>query len=267
MQASDNQDDEKFFFHMNNFDDDVIEEEEFEEPPPPVFSEAELDQAKRQSYTKGHEEGLAEAKASRDQQISNTLQRIAAETQTLFTQETAREKTYEREAVALSLSIFKKLFPVFQSKYGFEEMQGQLESIIQSQEGQSAIQIKTSTDFAPDIEAYMQELSSKNDALSFKVVGDEAMANGDIALSWADGGAIRHAEHMAQEIESKLQEVLAGLAPNSHDRGDVDSPPEAENAEPAEQDITQADAEPEEESATPPSDGPNEDDKQVEDNQ
>lgn len=224
LQASDNKKkEEKFFFNMNNFDDDFVEEEIIEEPPPPVFSEAELDAAKRQAYAKGHEEGITEERNSREQTLAKIMDRISASTATLFAQETAREALYEREAVTLTLSIFEKLFPVYQAAHGFEELKAQLQAVLESQSGQSSIHIKVSTGYAEGVENYMKMISQKNEALSFKITVDESLDEGDIKLLWADGGAIRHVETMAQEIKTKLQEVLAGSGANVHDGDEVES--------------------------------------------
>lgn len=220
MQASDNKKkEEKFFFNMNNFDDDFVEEEIIEEPPPPVFSEAELEAAKRQAYAKGHEEGITEERNSREQTLAKIMDRISASTASLFAQETAREALYEREAVALTLCVFEKLFPVYQAAQGFEELKNQLQAVLESQSGQSSIHIKVSSGYAEGIERYMSALSQKNEALSFKITVDESLDEGDVLLAWADGGAIRRAEAMAQEIKTKLQEVLAGSGAVVHDGG------------------------------------------------
>ena len=230
MQSSDN----KFYFNVHNFDDEVIDEEEVQEeeppPPPPTFSEAELDQAKQEAFAKGKAEGVTEEKASRSQAISKTLEKIAYKTETLFAQEAMREKLYEREAVALSLAIFEKLFPVFRERFGFDEFKHQLESILKSQEGQNSIRIKVSAGYADEVQALLDKLGEKNQGMSFKAETDENLAEGDVVLSWEDGGAIRKTQDIAEQIRANLQELLAGLDTNRHDTKEVDSPEDATNA-------------------------------------
>lgn len=214
--------DEKFFFHMNNFDDELIEEEEVKEeaPPPPVFNEADLEAAKKAAFEEGRQQALQEAQDSRSQAVSTALGQISNAAAQLFANEATREKTYEGEAVALCLSVFQKLFPLFSQTHGFEEMKTQLEHILQSHEGKGQINIYVQPDYVEGIQAFMSKLAEKNDNFAFQVSGDEGLSDGAARLSWDDGGALRDTASITQQIEDALQEVLAGAPVTSHDKQD-----------------------------------------------
>lgn len=209
--------DEKYFFHMHNFDEEVMDEVVPEEPPPPTFTEAQMEAAKKQAYAQGHEDALGESKASRSQFIAGLLEKIAMQTQALFGQEDAREKTYEREAVSLSMSVFEKLFPIYHEKHGFTELQDQLLGTLKSQEGLKSIHIRVATSYAEGIGSFMSKLSEKNSDLRFKVTGDESLPEGTVHVAWDDGGAVRDAHALAAQIQDRIQEILAGAQATSHD--------------------------------------------------
>lgn len=215
--------DEKFYFHMNNFDNaKVIEEDVIEEapppPPPPMFTEAQLEAAKKASFAEGHTQGKKEVEESRSQALVTLMQRLAADTQTLFAAEAAREATYERETISLCQAVFKQAFPVAHEKHGFDELTAQLGDVLQAQHGQRAIEIRVSADYAQGVEAFMEKLKTKNSELSFSVISDEAIDSGSFKLGWADGGALYDAASIAQRVLGKLEDTLAGGDTTSHDR-------------------------------------------------
>jgi flagellar assembly protein FliH len=204
---------EKFYFDVNIFD----EKEEPLEPPPPMFSEAELAAARKKSFDEGRQQGLKESGESRDQEVAKAIEVIAKNMAILFAAENQREKTYEVEAVRLCLSVFQKAFPLYQEKFGLEELQRHLESILKRQEGQKQILIYVTPALADGITASLAKIKEKTPDLNFSVQGDETLKPGACRLSWADGGAVRNPETLAAEIEGALKELLAGAGTKVHD--------------------------------------------------
>ena len=216
---------EKFLFHMNIFDEDVEEEEvEEEPPPPPTFSEEEMAASRKSGYEKGKQDGFAEAtkaeKASRAQLVAEILQRIGDETSTLYVQEQERAKLYEQDVTALCLSVFEKLFPVYNEQHGFEELKTSISHILEKQQNQIAIQIYVQPDIAEAISKMIGELSNKGFEAKITVEGDESLSDGACRMSWSDGGANRDPEALAEQIKALMQQTLAGAPTNSHDRED-----------------------------------------------
>ena len=220
---------EKFFFHMHKFDDQVIDElppEEEEEdlpPPPPVFSEAELEAAKKKAFTDGHAQGVQETESSRAQALATMMQKLADDTNALFKAEAAREKTYEREVLTLCTALFEQVFPEALKQHGFDALIAQIENILQAQHGQKNIHIRVSNDYQQGVSAFMEKLKSKNSELSFKVSGDDTIQDGAFKMDWEDGGAICDLPALAQSILVNLDETLAGKAVPSHNERDKES--------------------------------------------
>ncbi len=227
---------EKFFFDQNIFDEDGnIEAEilEEEEPPPPMFSEAELEAEKKAAFEKGDAQAREEEEKSRGQHLAIVLETLSRDIATLFVQEHEREKLYEREAVALTRSLFEKLFPYYAEKTGFDELSSALETVISGQSGKQKVQVQVGCEFSEGVDAFLKKLESQNSDLRFDVQGDESLAGTSCKLSWASGGALHDTQAMAEEILRILKDGLAGNAATGHDKegavselaADLDTPP------------------------------------------
>ncbi|MCB9982331.1 MAG: hypothetical protein H6861_01480 [Rhodospirillales bacterium] len=218
---------QKFFFDVNIFDEyGNIESEliEDEEPPVPVFSEAELEAAKKAAFKNGHEQATVEAKNSRAQNLASVLEALSKDMATLFAQEAARAKLYEHEAVALTRHVFEKLFPYYAKEAGFGELTGALEHVLETHARQSLILMRVAPDMVEGVETFLQRLQSQNPEFRFTVRGDDTLQGHACALSWEDGGALHNNDAMAAEILGILregtQDGLAGENANRHDGGD-----------------------------------------------
>lgn len=201
---------EKFYFNVNIFD----EQEEPTEPPPPMFSEGELGSARQQAFAQGKQEGVKEMEESLAKHTAKILEKISQDIQILFAAETEREKRYEREAVTLSLAIFHRLFPVYQEKFGFEELKGELETVLRKQEGQKQIIVHVAPAAVDGLKAHIANAKSN---VNFIFEGDETMAIGACRLNWTDGGAVRDSEAMAAQIETAIKDLLAVKDVKGHD--------------------------------------------------
>ncbi len=227
--------DERFFFNLNVFDEGFVEKEpELEEvppppPPPPTFTEEDLASAREEGFKEGHAQALEEAKKSQEHETSKILEKIAHDTGILFTEEHKREERYEYESVQLALSIFKKLFPLYQEHFGFAELKDTLSQTLRKQSGQKDILIRISPDFLEPINKHLQDLKNKDPALNFIVNADESLSSGAYTLSWKDGGAVKNTEALAEEIKSLMQRVLAPNDSTGHDRSIDNEPDYAHN--------------------------------------
>lgn len=209
----------KFLFDVNIFDAPEIEEEPAvpPPPPPPTFSELELEQAQRLAFAEGHKQGLSESAASREQEVAQTLKAIAASLTTLFAAEDERAKLYEREAVNLALCALEKLFPLFLQKLGQAEMIAALQDVLCKQSNQKSVRVDVHPEDEEMIRNHMEKLSSLADC-TLQVAATETLNMGAFRLGWADGGAVRDAPALAEQILKTFEDLLAEGATSLHDR-------------------------------------------------
>ncbi len=198
----------RFLFDNNNFDlPDVEPEPEIVIEPPPMFTLEELGIARDEAFAKGRAKGLDEARVSREQYLAEQAERIAQELKFLTGAESYRAAVYEREAVALTETIFKTLYPFFTEREGLEEIKAVIAQVIANQPEQSSIVVELPAEDSDAIQSHFaQNPDIDPGKISFKAVPNLARAS--CRLSWKDGGALRDHQIIADEILKTLQSSM-----------------------------------------------------------
>lgn len=212
-------DSRKFMFDRHIFDEPDVEEEEDLPPPPPTFSEEELEAARAMAYDKGRRDGLAEEKESQNTRAANLLETIVKSLPQIFAAESLREKTYEREAVALALAAFRTVFPFLESRHGLSEAESVIRAVLEDVEGRSEIAVDLHPDSVESIELHLKTVAERLEHVRITVRPDERLKPGDCRLSWKDGGAVRDSQALAEEIACRIEESLAGKPVTRHNEG------------------------------------------------
>jgi flagellar assembly protein FliH len=216
---------QKYFFSENIFDDGHTDE-----PPPPSFSEQQLADAQKKSSAEGRQQGLKEAEESQLKLTAQVLEQIRKQLVTLTAAEAQREKLFEQETLALCLSIFERLFPVYSKATGFEELKQSISDIIKQQEGQNQVAVMVTPDVVGAIETHLNSLKESGFEIKFTVKGDETLAPGACRLAWSEGGALRNPQMLADEIRTSIEQVLAKKGLKGHDKDETGSIPAGEGA-------------------------------------
>lgn len=215
----------KFLFDLNNFDapeeEEIIEEEI---PPPPMFSEEELAGVRDKAYKHGKKDGYEESRQSLEQQIAHVLEQSRPEMKLFAAHEALREKRYETEVIALVEAIIRKLFPVWSNAHGQEETSAAIEKVLKQVSGKSHVIIEVAASIAEDIGKRSESLRADLAGLQVSVVPNDKLGSADFKMKWADGGAVRDANALAEQILQELMErqgkpqesPLAAAADNLH---------------------------------------------------
>lgn len=214
----------KFLFDRHIFDEpDVEEKEENLPPPPPTFSEEELEAARASAYDKGKRDGRAEEKAARDTEIANLLKTIVNALPDLLAAEDRREKRYEQEAVALALAALRVLFPALEARHGLVEAESLIRGVLENAQGRTNISIDVSPDSVEPIESHLATIATRLEGVRIAVRPDDRLGPGDCKLGWKDGGAVRDARALADEIARRIEEILAGRLATRHNEDGSDN--------------------------------------------
>ena len=198
----------KFLFDHHIFDAPEVEEEEDPSLLPILFTEEQMEQAKKESYAKGHKDGVEESRISRESHIADILKAIASALPALQKAESARELAYEHEVLSLVLLVVRKILPHFVLREGSNEIFHVLERVLQDVRGQNEILIEVPTGLISEIEAYLQTLHAHQESVRYSVREDDSLRHGDCKVYWRDGGAVRQASALLAEIESSLALLL-----------------------------------------------------------
>lgn len=216
----------KFLFDLNIFDDDYVEEpEEPEEPPPPVFSEEELEVARKEGYERGVKEATDREKGSREQFIAGQIEMLAQNFPKIFEAEKERERRFEEDALHLALCMLRKLFPLYNERFGFGEVLDVVSETLSSYEKTSVVKIEVSPDISEDLGKHLAGIISQYGEERVEIVSAEDVVVGNCRVSWKDGGAVRNVTALAREIEESIEKLLAarGVKPDYSDDKVVDS--------------------------------------------
>lgn len=197
----------KFLFDTHDFDKTKPEAEE-----KPVFSEEQLTLARQQATTQGRQEGLREAKQAQEEQITKSLSAISARLEEMIAAEDRRETEKLVDAATLAMRVAHKLLPKFARTYALEEIKGVILSAIEQRRDEPRIAVIVSP-------AHLEYLKEKIDALALEkgyagkmiLLADDALAETDCRVEWADGGAERLYERLSAQIENEFTKAIAGM--------------------------------------------------------
>lgn len=230
----------KFLFDLNNFDEEFYDgqPEEEEEPPVPTFSEEELATEKQKSYEEGKLAGLSEARGEREKVVGDILNQISQRLPQLTVSEKKRNEEFQAEALTLVRAFIEKIFPTLNKKYGIDEIMTFIESVIEQHDSSLEIIVEVSPEYVLDIQKHIDQIFESSDSRSknYRVTGNDKLNTGDCKIQWAQGGAHRYANKLAEEILGFFEETLADKPSLKDNDTQEDEPVAEENSGQADQD-------------------------------
>lgn len=201
----------KFFFDVHNFDENETADEIVEDspPPPPTFSEQELAGAREESLARGRKEGYAEAQASIEKQILDTLNIIRNHFNILFEEEERRARIFEKEAVQLAATVFARAFPALNERHGMEEVKAVLKNVLETVREMPEIVIDVPPAYVETVQTHINGLLRQDGGPRCVVRGSDSLGPGQCRMAWVNGTAARNGPALAEQIHAQIAEVLA----------------------------------------------------------
>lgn len=193
------------------FDDDYeaqrqAEEEEALAPPEPTFSEADLAEARKQGFAKGHAAGKAEAEASIDQAAATALAGIERQIAQLGTAQQQALDISRHEALAAAVAIARKIAPEIVRQSAAEIVEAQITESLGEliQEPRLVIRIAGSLHeaIAPRIEELARQYGFAGQLV---ILADPDAAPADCRIEWPEGGV----EFDTKRVEAAIDEAVA----------------------------------------------------------
>lgn len=203
----------KFLFDLNNFDEpdpELIEEEQA-----PTFTEEDIKAAQEAGYREGKVDGVKEEQESRDQKIADLLAQIQQSMQSLIAAENIRDQQYEEESVQLLHAALKKLLPAMNKKHGLQEIEAVIEEVLKTQASTGKLLVTVNSANKADVEEMLQHKTKSDDddaqepkAPRYKVLADDELDDGSCVLTWEDGGAVRDAQKLIDDMILDVEKLL-----------------------------------------------------------
>lgn len=170
----------------------------------PTYSAAELAEARAEAWAAGHAAGTMEANRTIAAMTRSLLEAIAA---ALHDAKAAASTVAERsvEAIArLLLDSLGKLFPALSERYGEAELRALIHAILPALAQEPMITVRLNPVHTP---ALMRELDRLDPELVERVrlLPVEAIAAGDVRVTWRDGAASRDTAKLWQQVRAVLE--------------------------------------------------------------
>jgi flagellar assembly protein FliH len=182
-------------------------------PAEASFNSADLAAAEAKGRAEGHAAGLAEAAASREEQVRATLVAIAERLAAMLSQKAEAQSENERQIIETTRIIVGKLFPALTRRDGFAEIAALLTSCLRECLDEPRLVLRVPDALFEDAQSQLAPLVAAGGYQGKLVIlADEALSGGDCRIEWADGGAERDMPRSMREIEAAMTRALDGLS-------------------------------------------------------
>jgi flagellar biosynthesis/type III secretory pathway protein FliH len=194
----------------------LLFDEDFDLPPPeaepevilPVFSAAEMSAAREEAARDSREEALAEASAAGHATSRLALTEIGAQIAAARTEVAANAEQSSEAIARLLMDCFATAFPALSARHGPAEAAAVLHAILPVLHREPNITVRIN----PRLVAEMTEEFATIDpdlTARIRLTPTDAMAIGDVRVTWENGAAARDTASLWTQIENIL--APAGL--------------------------------------------------------
>jgi flagellar assembly protein FliH len=179
------------------------------------------EEALRQAFARGVEEGRRQAAAENERRLEDTMQRLTAEASARFAAlDLAIERT-ESEALAYFDALARKLAGSALAEQPLSAVADAATAAFRHLRGVPHLVARVATPIVEDTDSLLRRIGRES---GFEgriiVIGDEDLGPGDVRLEWAEGGVARDRVSFERAIESavgaagapSLDDIMIGTA-------------------------------------------------------
>jgi flagellar assembly protein FliH len=213
----------KFQFN-NDFEEDgkrheqemhAHEEEIFEEPEivAPVFSEEEIELARKEGVQHGFDQGLSEAKNSIQNTLIAVIDNAVGGLQALLAAEEQRTAMAQEIAITTTIGTIKKVWPHVLQQLGPSFIEATIRQSMDYNPEEPRIVVRVHDTMLETVVKSLPQLQEQQ-AFAGKVivVADDSVIAGDCKVEWADGGLERVSRVLSKQIDEALDRTLSSIS-------------------------------------------------------
>lgn len=172
----------------------------------PNYSEQELQQAKKEAFDEGLAQGRSETMNSVEQQIAESLSKLAEKADDLDVLQKGEFERIRGEAAELAHEIASKLAPALTARMPLSEIRVLLEECLSHLNETPHIVVRVATELADSMREQADELAEERGfSGKIMIMSEPDMAPGDCRIEWADGGIERNADSLREKIGRAIQ--------------------------------------------------------------
>ena len=199
-------------FEVEDLSNDAVQTTR--KPPPPKFGEEDLEQARTEGHACGREIGTQEAMQSIEQQVSQALNAVSAQMGGLAQAQAESHERQSREALAVALTVVRKIFPRLAGRHGLDEVESVICDCLERLRDEPRIVIRVADAVLDQVQARIGEFAARS-GFEGKIVylAQDGLNPGEVRVEWADGGAERDSERLWREIDQITARVASTGTP------------------------------------------------------
>lgn len=184
---------------------DINVDEQEEELP--GYSEAQLEEAKAESFEAGKQEGAREAASTIEKETLMTLQAISLNITDIFSHQEQANNGLLRDGISIASSIVRKLFPAMNEQNALSEIERLVEHTLLRLIEEPRVVIRVNPDLIPSLSERVEGLKA-GAGYEGRIVlkEDDSIVFGDCRMEWGDGSAARNVSSLWQSID----QIIAG---------------------------------------------------------
>lgn len=172
--------------------------------PSPAMRQALVD-AERSGFERGLAEGRAQAMAESDAALARTMARLAEDATTILARADEDRETFEREAVAFSMALARKLAGEALSRFPMDAIEQLARSSFEHLRDVPHLVVRVNEELVEKTEAMMKKIARERGFEGRLVImGEPEIARGDARLEWADGGIVRDGAKIGEAVVSSI---------------------------------------------------------------
>ncbi len=184
-------------------------------PPPPTYSEEELEAARNEAFTEGHEIAMQQARKAQEEKLAEVVEQMTKAMQALFTARQQESTEVMSQVTQLSLSIIYKLFPAMSARNAAAEIERMLSDCMQRLPEEPKLSVRVHAGLSQALNARLSALIEQTGFMGrIQLTPDPQMPPGDCLVEWAEGGAERNQASLLNEIESLLTHAVPAATPH-----------------------------------------------------
>jgi flagellar assembly protein FliH len=161
-----------------------------------------------------------------ERQVSQALSAVSAHMSGLAQAQAESHERQSREALAVALTVVRKIFPRLAGRHGLDEVESVICDCLERLRDEPRIVIRVADAVLDQIEARIGEFSARS-GFEGKIVylAQDGLSPGDVRVEWADGGAERDSERLWREIDQITARVASTDTPPGASPGEPPGPP------------------------------------------
>lgn len=188
-----------------------------EAPPQPTFFEADLAAAGAEGFESGREAGQKAALDGIENSLAETLAVIAEQLTAMHARHSEAWAACQRHALALSVSITRKIVPGLALDAALETIQQRIADALPRLVDEPRVVIRVPDGILDSLRDRIEKIAADAGFAGHCILLSEAGLSGpDCSIEWADGGTEYDSKRLWQEIDTAVEGYLSGgTAPGS----------------------------------------------------